>query len=85
MNKEEVLRIIKEENLTNYNWFEDHDIEEQEVGIFLRDGKCIVYTSSERCTKESEKYFENESEALENFLKRLRAGNRRRNRNRNRL
>lgn len=75
MTKEEVIKIIKEENLKNFNINEDRINKPDEVIIQEKNGFWIVYTTSERAGKVtgSEKVFKDESDAWENFIKRLRA------------
>ena len=76
MKKEDALKIIKDEDLILYNWFNDHPLWPNEVGIMgVEDGWC-VFCTSERASMEGDKLFQDESEALESFIKRLRAGNR---------
>ena len=75
MLKNEVEQIIHEENLNFYNWYKNREINPNEVGIRNIDGKWSVYASDERANPISEKEFTTESEALENFVKRLRAIN----------
>jgi hypothetical protein len=69
------LEIIQNERLQNLNWFDDHNIKPNEVGISERANKWKVYTSDERANPISVKEFPTEGEALENFIKRLRAFN----------
>ena len=72
---EKAMEIIQEEELKYFNWYDDHDIKSNEVGIRKKASKWFVYTSDERANPISGKEFENESEALDNFIKRLRAIN----------
>ncbi|GKX30766.1 hypothetical protein SH1V18_32460 [Vallitalea longa] len=75
MTREDVIRIIKDENLDNYNLNEDRYNRENEVGIRSENGYWTVYATDERASKVtgSEKKFEHEEQALDNFIKRLRA------------
>ncbi|MFB3167576.1 Imm59 family immunity protein [Neobacillus sp. 179-C4.2 HS] len=75
MRKENALKIIQNEKLQNLNWFDDHKIKPNEVGIREKANKWKVYTSDERANPISEKEFQTEGEALKNFIKRLRALN----------
>ena len=78
MTKEEALQIIKDEGLIEYNWFEDHKNGSDEVGIKKAGDKWEVYTTDERAwaSPESVWKYDSESEALEDFIDRLRAGKR---------
>lgn len=73
MTREEALKIITNEQLDYFNWYEDRDIRSDEVGIKKISNKWIVYSTDERASIISEKTFLTETEALENFIKRLRA------------
>ena len=77
MTREGIKKIIEEEDLSGYNFFENRMNEENEVVILNDSKQWIVYVTDERASKitGSEKMFGNEAEALENFLKRLRALN----------
>ncbi len=75
LTRENALEIIQNEKLQNFNWFDDHTIKSNEVGISKKADKWKVYTSDERANPISEKEFQTEGEALENFIKRLRALN----------
>lgn len=70
----EAKKIIKEEGLRHYNWYNDHPIRENEVGIKKNDNQWVVYVTDERASiiTGSEVFFNNESDALDNFIKRLR-------------
>lgn len=75
MTREQVLLIIEEEQLKNYNIGEERYGKENEVGIRKENGFWKVYATDERASivMGSESIFENESDAWENFVKRLRA------------
>ena len=77
MTREGIKKIIEEEDLSGYNFFENRMNEENEVVILNDSKQWIIYVTDERASKitGSEKMFDNETEALENFLKRLRALN----------
>ena len=79
MTREEAMKIIKEENLNHYNFFEDKDYDKYELTIQkVNEKKWIVCGTDERASvfSGSESFFESESDALENFIRRLRAGKR---------
>ena len=67
--------IISKENLVGYNLCENRNNAENEIVIKNVLDKWVVYATDERANKVtgSEKTFESEEEALDNFVKRLRA------------
>lgn len=75
MTRNDVLKIIRDENLHNYNFYETRYNKEDEVGIKAENGYWVVYATDERASTVtgSEKRFDDEEKALENFVKRLRA------------
>jgi hypothetical protein len=73
MTREQVLEIINQEKLEGYNWFNDHDHKPNEIVISEYKNKWLVVTTDERSNEVSKKEFENLNDALENFIKRLRA------------
>lgn len=77
MTRECTKKIIDEEGLSGYNFFESRVNAENEIVIMNDSEQWIVYATDERASKitGSEKIFDNETEALENFVKRLRALN----------
>ena len=77
MTRDDIKKIIKEEGLRGYNFFEDRMDMENEIVIVSDSNQWIVYVTDERASKitGSEKMFDNEIDALDNFLKRLRALN----------
>ena len=77
MTRDDIKKIIKEEGLRGYNFFEDRMDMENEIVIVNDSNQWIVYVTDERASKitGSEKMFDNEIDALDNFLKRLRAVN----------
>ncbi|MDR4887683.1 hypothetical protein RGU12_09005 [Fredinandcohnia sp. QZ13] len=75
MTKEEAMQIIKNENLQFFNWFNDHDISPNEVLISQQGNIWRVSTTDERTNAISEKEFDSEEKALENFIKRVRGLN----------
>ena len=77
MTRDDIKKIIKEEGLRAYNFFEDRMDMENEIVIVNDSNQWIVYVTDERASKitGSEKMFDNEIDALDNFLKRLRALN----------
>ena len=77
MTRDDIKKIIKEEGLRGYNFFEVRMDMENEIVIVNDSNQWIVYVTDERASKitGSEKMFDNEIDALDNFLKRLRALN----------
>ena len=77
MTRESVKRIISEEGLTGYRFFESGMNAENEIVIVKDSRQWIVYATDERACKVtgSDQTFDNEEDALDNFLKRLRALN----------
>jgi len=75
MDKKDVIQIINKEGLQGYNINEKRENKENEVVLKCKSGKWFVYATDERASKitGSENIFNTEEEALENFLKRLRA------------
>jgi len=71
--KEEALRIIEDEKLRHFNWFSDHENRADEIVIRKYSTKWSVYTADERASAISEVLYDTESEALEDFIERLRA------------
>ena len=78
MKLEETKAIISNECLKYYNLFEEHEIREHEISIVSYSNKWKVYATDERASiiTGSEIIFENEDDALNNFIKRLRSLNR---------
>jgi hypothetical protein len=74
MTKEEAKKLIKEEGLKQINWYGGQNLKENEVGIKYADNQWIVYTTDERASvvTGSITEFDNESEALDNFITRAR-------------
>ncbi|GGL52062.1 MULTISPECIES: Imm59 family immunity protein [Sporolactobacillus] len=72
MNVEETKMIIQKEGLKNYCFFCDRSPNEREVVIQKSGKKWAVYTCDERAAKIGEQIYNNESDALEDFVKRLR-------------
>ena len=77
MTVEEVKKVIDEENLKGGNLFEKRENKENEIVIMNVAEQWLVYATDERASKiaGSEKTFETEEEALDNFIKRLRVLN----------
>lgn len=73
MIREDALKIIDNEKLRNFNWFGDHSIRPNEVVIRKVSTKWSVYTTDERESVISEYVYDSESDALEDFIERLRA------------
>lgn len=76
MTRDEALEIIREEQLEGYVWFEDPTNRMDIVAIEQEGEEWVVLTTNERAAAEGVRRFEDESAALENFIKRLRAGKR---------
>ncbi|KYC97999.1 Imm59 family immunity protein [Heyndrickxia sporothermodurans] len=74
MTKQEAKEIIRKEMLKRYNWFDEHPLRENEVGIRVDNDEWVVYVTDERASvvEGSITKFNNESDALDNFIKRLR-------------
>jgi len=72
MTREEVKKILHTEELKYYNWYDEHALHENEIGISYRDKKYIVYATDERASLISQKEFETESDALDLFIKKVR-------------
>ncbi|QIZ06205.1 hypothetical protein HFZ78_05250 [Priestia megaterium] len=75
MTTEEAKKIIKNEGLYRFNLYNDHRLKENEVGIRIGNSNhWEVYVTDERASfvQGSITIFDNESDALENFIKRLR-------------
>lgn len=71
--EEEVQAILTEEGLTHWSWFETGFPHENEAGI-RRDGDgWVVYNTDERASEEYREHFDDEAEALQDFLRRARA------------
>ena len=77
MTRETVLKIIEDEKLTNYNFFDGKGISSDEIVILQKEGKWIVYATDERAAMvtNSDFVYDKEEEALESFIFRLRANN----------
>lgn len=80
-NRKEIERIIKEENLISYSFFEDRNDASDEMVIKKTSGEWTVYATNERSSKiiGGENIYDNEEDALDNFIRRLRALNKTRN------
>ena len=79
--KKDAERIITTEQLIAYNFFEDRRDASDEMVIKKSSGKWSVYATDERASKiiSGETIFDNEEDALDNFIRRLRALNKVRN------
>ena len=77
MTRDRIKKVIDEECLRGYNFFENRANAVNEIVIANDSEQWIVYVTDERASKRSgsEKRFDNEVEALNNFLTRLRALN----------
>ena len=81
MKRKEAEGIIISENLISYSFFENRNDATDEMVIKRTLDKWTVYATNERAAKiiEGEKSFDNEEDALDNFIRRLRALNKVRN------
>ena len=77
MKRKEAERIINTEKLISFSFFEDRNDSEDEMVIKKVSGKWIVYATNERASKiiSGENVYDTEEEALDNFIRRLRALN----------
>jgi len=82
MTREEALKIIKDESLTNYKWFTNEWIGNRRiwqdyVAISYTGGKWLTYIIDERDSvmDGTQRYFSSEDEAIDSFIKRLRGVN----------
>lgn len=74
MNAREAKKIIKEENLNGKNFFRTWDLYTDEIAIVKESrDKYVVFTTDERMAREGIQHFTNESDALIEYIKRLRA------------
>lgn len=81
MKRKDVERIISTEQLISYSFFEDREDASDEMVIKKTFGKWMVYATDERAGKiiSGERICDNEEEALDIFIRRLRALNKVRN------
>lgn len=81
MKRKEAEGIIISEKLISYSLFENRNDAADEMVIKRTSGKWTVYATNERAAKilDGEKSFDNEEDALDNFIRRLRALNKVRN------
>lgn len=73
----EARKIIANEGLISYSLFSGRNDASDEIVIKSLSGRYVVYATNERASKISggERIFDNEEDALDNFIKRLRALN----------
>lgn len=71
MSKNEALRIIRDTDIKNYNWYEEREKEPNEVGIKQYPEGCIVYVTDDRCKYTYRNVFADEADALDEFTKQL--------------
>lgn len=81
MKRKEAEQIIKAEHLVSYHFPDDRADSPDEMVIRESSGQWVVYATNERAAKITggEAVYENEEEALDHFIRRLRALNRVRN------
>ena len=74
MTRQEVNKIIVEEELKHFNWNEKRDLKENEVGIKFENSQWIVFVTDERASivSGSVAEFNSENDALDNFISRVR-------------
>lgn len=74
MTRMEAKEILDSEQLGHYNWYYEHKLKENEVGIECENGQWKVFVTDERAgiVTDSVAIFKDEEEALENFIKRVR-------------
>lgn len=77
MKRKEAERIINAEQLISYSFFEDRNDAADEMVIKKASNNWTVYATNERASKiiSGENIYDNEEDALDNFIKRLRALN----------
>ncbi len=76
MNENEAKKIMKREDLTRINWFDDGNLNENQVGI-RKSGKCWnVYVTDERASiiEGSIIGYASEEEAYEALIQKARYG-----------
>lgn len=72
MTKDEAIEIIRNEKLDDSSFFSDV-VNINEIGIKKIGNQWEVYTTDERAYKDSCEYYMFESEALDDYIERLRA------------
>lgn len=73
MTELEAIKIIQEEDLRDFNWFNNHDFRPNEVEIVKLEGVWTVATTDEKAARISQVSYVTESEALDDFIERSRA------------
>lgn len=78
MTREEAKEFVLKEKLSNYNFNESREDNENEVVIRSRDNIWVVYVTDERASKVtgSELVYEREVDAWDDVIERLRADKR---------
>lgn len=78
MKREAAKRIIEAEHLIAYSFFEERADRSDEMVIKNEAGRWVVYATDERASRIAggERAFDREEDALESFIRRLRALNR---------
>jgi hypothetical protein len=76
VDKDATLAVIESEGLQGGIWFRRPTNELEVVAIYIEDGKWVVTSTDERAVEEGRRLFDSEGEALDSFLRRLRASNR---------
>ncbi|WP_077927691.1 hypothetical protein [Wohlfahrtiimonas populi] len=75
IDENEFLKIMREEELPSCSWYQTNGFEMDQIGIIFENGKWKTFVTSERCAilDSSVSEFDNESDALNSLLFRLRA------------
>ena len=76
LRRAEALQIIEDEELSRYVWFDKPGNRADHVAIFEGDGGWFVENTDERAVVGAVREFDNESDALELFIRRLRLSKR---------
>lgn len=72
MHRDEALEIINNENHRNYVWFQKPENVVDCVAIYTDHGSWIVVNTDERAVLGAIRQFDNEADALDLFIRRLR-------------
>ncbi|MGC6768028.1 Imm59 family immunity protein [Enterococcus sp. LJL51] len=71
MTEEKAKEIIRTENLANFVMFENKHIGENKTVITKKSDIWEVFVTNERAVKSGVREYDNESDALEDFIERL--------------
>lgn len=75
MTRDEALAIIEEEHLTGGIWFESPHNHSNSVAVHVHGDGFRVLNTDERAVQGAVREFDNESDALDLFIHRLRLSN----------